>query len=101
MFVNGVLGMFKKIADGREYVLMLPHTDNTFAPTKSYGIDGLTERLRVFRDKTDLDFTKRLIKYYGNLTKKDGGGIMCLLYSCLLTRGLDRYLTCVVETAVP
>ena len=100
MFVNGVLGMFKKLADGREYVLVLPHTENTFAPTKNYGIDGLTERLRVFRDKTDLDFAKRLNKYYGNLTKKDGGGIMSLLYSCLLTRGLDRYLT-FVETAVP
>ena len=52
MFVNGVLGMFKKLADGREYVLVLPHTENTFAPTKNYGIDGLTERLSVDGMKT-------------------------------------------------
>ena len=92
MFVSGIVSMFKKIADGREYVLVVPHEiDLSFEPSKRYGIDGVTERLIVFKAKNDQEFTKILNKFVGNLEKPDGGGIVSLLYSSLLTRGLDRY----------
>ena len=90
MFAHGIVSMFKKIADGGELVLVLPHSATTFEPSKKYGIDGLTERLKICRCKNDQEFLKVVEKYVGNLQTPDGGGVTSLLYSALLTRGLDR-----------
>ena len=76
---------------GGDYVLCLPAKGTlSFEPTQKYGIDGVTESLRLFRAKELRDFKDIVTKYLGNLMEKNGSGVLCLLYSCLLTRGLDK-----------
>ena len=77
--------------DGKgRYVLCLPSSAMGFTASKNYSIDGVTETLRLFVSNNSKEFKMSMEKYFGNFVDKKGNGILCLLYSCLLTRGLER-----------
>ena len=47
MLVGGLAELLMKVADGNEAVFCVPGTENCFEPTAHYGIDGITEKVRV------------------------------------------------------
>ena len=96
--VNAVCSLMDKLAgagkDGKgRYVLCLPSSAMGFTASKNYSIDGVTETLRLFVSNTSKEFKMSMEKYFGNFVDKKGNGILCLLYSCLLTRGLERLVS--------
>ena len=47
MVIGGITELLIKVAEGKEAVLCLPGPENCFEPTAQYGIDGVTEKVRM------------------------------------------------------
>jgi len=90
MIIGGVTDLLLKVSDGDECVLCLPGPNNCFEPTAQYGIDGVTEKLHLFRSKKEDDIKIVVRRYLPNLMTENGSGVLALLYSILLTRNFDR-----------
>merc|ERR1712029_1028097 len=78
MVVGGIADMLAKIAEGRETILCLPGAENCFEPTAQYGIDGVTEKLHLFRCKKEDEVKIVVRRYLTNLQQKDGSGLLAL-----------------------
>ncbi|XP_059082369.1 inactive ubiquitin carboxyl-terminal hydrolase MINDY-4B-like isoform X10 [Tigriopus californicus] len=90
MLVGGLVELLSKIADGKETVLCLPGPDNCFQPTAHFGIDGITEKLRVMRCSKDEELRTYVKKYSATLMQENGIGLISVLYSVILTRNFNR-----------
>ena len=49
MFCGGLAEILFRVADGNEAVFCLPGSDNCFEPSAHYGIDGVTEKVEIWK----------------------------------------------------
>jgi hypothetical protein len=90
MVIGGISEVLHKVADGKESILCLPGPDPCFEATGQYGIDGVTEKLHLYRSKNEDDMRTFVRRYISNIIDEKGSGILCILYSLLLSRGFER-----------
>jgi len=90
MFCGGLAEILFRVADGNEAVFCLPGSDNCFEPSAHYGIDGVTEKLRLFTIKKEEDLKTLIKRYVTNLWADNGTGLLSILYSIMLSRSFDR-----------
>jgi hypothetical protein len=90
MFCGGLAEILFRVADGNEAVFCLPGSDNCFEPSAHYGIDGVTEKLRLFTIKKEEDLKTLIKRYVTNLWADNGTGLLSILYSIMLSRNFDR-----------
>ncbi len=92
MLVGAFAELLIKVAEGDAAVFCLPGSENCFEPTAHYAIDGLTEKLRLFKTKDEEEMKTCIKKYANALMEEKGIGLITLLYSLVLSRGSDRCL---------
>jgi len=90
MFCGGLAEILFRVGDGKEAVFCLPGTENCFEPSAHYGIDGVTEKLRLFTIKKEEDLKTLIKRYVTNLWADNGTGLLSILYSIMLSRNFDR-----------
>lgn len=90
MFCGGLAEILFRVADGNEAVFCLPGSENCFEPSAHYGIDGVTEKLRLFSIKKEEDLKTLIKRYVTNLWADNGTGLLSILYSIMLSRNFDR-----------
>ena len=47
MVVGGLTEILFRVSEGNEAIVCLPGTDNCFEPSAHYGIDGVTEKVKI------------------------------------------------------
>merc|ERR1712079_819172 len=90
MFCGGLAEILFRVAEGNEAVFCLPGSDNCFERSAHYGIDGVTEKLRLFTLKKEDDLKTLIKRYVTNLWADNGTGLLSILYSIMLSRNFDR-----------
>ena len=62
MFCGGLAEILFRVADGNEAVFCLPGSDNCFEPSAHYGIDGVTEKVEIWKSNINC-----VTDYYAHL----------------------------------
>jgi len=90
MLSGGLAEILCRVAEGGEAVFCIPGPNNCFEPAAHYGIDGVTEKLRLFKTKKEDELKKLLGRYFSTITADNGTGLLCVLYSLMMSRGFDK-----------
>jgi len=90
MVVEGVMDMIFKAAGGENAVFCLPAAKNCFEPSSRYLSDTITEKLHMFTCKNKQDMKPVITQFHDVLVKETGVGTLLLLYSVVLSRGIDK-----------
>ncbi|XP_067014297.1 inactive ubiquitin carboxyl-terminal hydrolase MINDY-4B isoform X2 [Anabrus simplex] len=79
-----------RVGERKRCVLTVPQEESYLHPNQIYCPDGVTEKLQIF-EVTSLEDLQIVIKRYLYLFQAEcGPGALLLLYSAVLTRGLDK-----------
>ena len=88
--VSGICSLLQKMVGPKgQHVLCLPGEKMAFEPSQKYAIDGVTEFIWISKTKKEKVLKEYVQKCLGNFMAKGSKGVLCLLYSCVMTRGLD------------
>ena len=90
MIVEGILDVIFKAAGGENGVFCLPGENHCFDPPSRYLNDNYTEKLRLFTCAKKEDMRPVILGFYDYLIKEGGLGCLSLLYSIVLSRGIDK-----------
>ncbi|XP_071744009.1 inactive ubiquitin carboxyl-terminal hydrolase MINDY-4B isoform X4 [Lepeophtheirus salmonis] len=90
ILIGGLTSLFSKVSDGHGGILCFPSSDNCFEPTSNYTMDGVTEKLHIFRSDKEEELRSTIKKFLSLITQENGNGLLSILYSLILTRGFDR-----------
>ena len=111
MLAEGVTNLLFKMGGEESAVFCLLGPDKCFDLPKDYLSDGVTEKvsivthatsfgiflnisyffqLRLFKMETENDLRAVVKHFVSNLMDDQGAGVLCLLYSVLLSRGIEK-----------
>jgi len=79
--------------DHSRAVLAVPGTTRVFDPPPRFSIDGITEKLHLFSCEKEEEIKNLMKKHSSFFLQSQGGGLMCLLYSIVMSKGLDSLLS--------
>ena len=86
----GTGDQFQKIAKPRPAQVCTVGETTNIQRSKSCKHDGVTEKINIttcYNYEDVFETVKDEVSYF---MQKDGGGVVCLVYSCLLSRGLEE-----------
>ena len=75
---------------GEELIVVISGMKKHFTSAGRMRADGITETLNVYTFSSRLKLFGFLLDNSGFMTGAGNNAVICLLYSCLLTRGVDR-----------
>ena len=91
MIIEGVLELLFKAGGGESATFCIPGSKACFEPPQKYLNDTITEKLRFFTCAKKDDMRIILKALYDDLVKEQGLGCLLVLYSLVISRGLERY----------
>jgi len=93
MLIEGITEMLFKASGGKDAVFCLTGDTACFEPPNSFLNDAITEKLRLFTTKNPNDLKPIIKTFLDLITKENGVGLICILYSLILSRGIELIKT--------
>jgi len=82
-----------RCGDKERAVIAVPEANPVFEPPVRFSIDGLTEKLHLFRCTKEAEVLSCMKKHIYYFMQEKAGGLACLLYSIVLSKGWDDLKT--------
>ncbi len=92
MFIDGLVEVLFKAAGGKDAIVCLPGEKACFDPPAQFLNDNVTEKLRLFTCETPEDMKNILGCFTDKFLAADGKGVLCCLYSLVISRKGERYI---------
>jgi len=90
ILAGAIADLLWKVGDKEQAVLVVPEANPVFEPSVRFAIDGLTEKLHIFKCKKEEELKSTVKKHVFYFLEEKGGGLACLLYSIVLSKGFTE-----------
>lgn len=90
VFVEGLLEVLFKASGGEAAVFCVPGPKTCFEPSQKYLNDTVTEKLRFFTCQSKEHMRPVIKAFHEDLTKENGHGCLLILYSLVLSHGIEK-----------
>ncbi|CAB4063628.1 MINDY3_4 [Lepeophtheirus salmonis] len=78
ILIGGLTSLFSKVSEGHGGILCFPSSDNCFEPTSNYTMDGITEKLHIFRSDKEEELRSTIKKFLSLITQENGNGLLSI-----------------------
>jgi len=85
-----IIELLWKCGSQKQAVLVIPGEHPCFEASKIYSTDGVTEKLHILGAKNLNELTMFVRKHISFFMEDKGGGLICLLYSIVLSKGIKE-----------
>ncbi|XP_023337706.1 inactive ubiquitin carboxyl-terminal hydrolase MINDY-4B isoform X2 [Eurytemora carolleeae] len=90
ILIGAIAEILWKVGGQTRAVLAIPDTELSFEITPRITADKITEKLRIFKANKEEEAKNIVKKHISYFMQHEGGGLILLLYSIVLSRGIDE-----------